>query len=487
MQIDENKKNIKELHDLCVVQIYNKYTKNHLFAIVYKIEHEKVFWYNPMSHTKEQITEEAFWELFTGCILVCDTHVKQTRPYEEEGYHLKRKEEKYSLLWQYVILVIFPLVLVAFGIKISLMGFSLYPLLLVILFSIGLFVSVLLMFYEIDQFNPSLSKVCQAGRKVSCQAVLNSVGAHFCGVSWSVWGSSYFGGILLTLVTVPSVDLGYLTVLSYISLFSTVYPVYSVIYQKYVVKQWCPLCLSVQVILVLIVILFFIGGFYNVRLSEVDFSYTWTYAVSVMLTFGVMYILFNLIKKSKIGEFFFYAYQLMKRDSVIFKAMLDKQESNMLPIGNLGITLGNPNGKIHLVKVCNPFCKACAESHRVLEKLLDLNPNLCLQMVFTTTSDINDGRLNVVSHFLCLRSSMSQEELRNALDVWYLSENMTYELFDKLYPVKKECLFKYAEEINEMRIWTEGMKVENTPTFYINGKLVPDIYSIDDIKCNLLD
>ncbi len=179
---------------MCVVQIYNKYTKNHLFAIVYKIEHEKVFWYNPMSHTKEQITEEAFWELFTGCILVCDTHVKQTRPYEEEGYHLKRKEEKYSLLWQYVILVIFPLVLVAFGIKISLMGFSLYPLLLVILFSIGLFVSVLLMFYEIDQFNPSLSKVCQAGRKVSCQAVLNSVGAHFCGVSWSVWGSSYFGG-----------------------------------------------------------------------------------------------------------------------------------------------------------------------------------------------------------------------------------------------------------------------------------------------------
>lgn len=38
-----------------------------------------------------------------------------------------------------------------------------------------------------------------------------------------------------------------------------------------------------------------------------------------------------------------------------------------------------------------------------------------------------------------------------------------------------------------MRIWTEDMKVENTPTFYINGKLVPDIYSIDDIKCNLLD
>ena len=41
----------------------------------------------------------------------------------------------------------------------------------------------------------------------------------------------------------------------------------------------------------------------------------------------------------------------MKRDSVIFKAMLDKQESNMLPIGNLGITLGNPNGKIHFVRL----------------------------------------------------------------------------------------------------------------------------------------
>lgn len=118
-------------------------------------------------------------------------------------------------------------------------------------------------------------------------------------------GVVILGGILLTLVTVPSVDLGYLTVLSYISLFSTVYPVYSVIYQKYVVKQWCPLCLSVQVILVLIVILFFIGGFYNVRLSEVDFSYTWTYAVSVMLTFGVMYILFNLIKRVRLVSSFF--------------------------------------------------------------------------------------------------------------------------------------------------------------------------------------
>lgn len=87
------------------------------------------------------------------------------------------------MLWQYVILVIFPLVLVAFGIKISLMGFSLYPLLLVILFSIGLFVSVLLMFYEIDQFNPSLSKVCQAGRKVSCQACFEFCR---CAFLWSV-------------------------------------------------------------------------------------------------------------------------------------------------------------------------------------------------------------------------------------------------------------------------------------------------------------
>ncbi len=43
-------------------------------------------------------------------------------------------------------------------------------------------------------------------------------------------------------------------------------------------------------------------------------------------------------------------------------------------------------------------------------------------------------------------------------------------------------LNRQTEKVLEMRNWCEAMKIRATPTLYINGKELPEIYSPIDLK-----
>ena len=65
----------------------------------------------------------------------------------------------------------------------------------------GVLITSLLLWYEIDKFNPALKKICSgAGQKSDCNAILNSSQAKvFSWLSWSEVGFFYFSGGFLTL------------------------------------------------------------------------------------------------------------------------------------------------------------------------------------------------------------------------------------------------------------------------------------------------
>lgn len=112
----------------------------------------------------------------------------------------------------------------------------------------GLFVSCLLLWYEVDRANPALQKICTGAKNVNCGAILNSKQAKLFGsISWSEVGFFYFSVSYLLLLLQ-----GYnaLPLVAWLNIFALPYTVFSIYYQWRVAKQWCVLCLWVQAILV---------------------------------------------------------------------------------------------------------------------------------------------------------------------------------------------------------------------------------------------
>src|SRR6202000_2271777 len=81
--------------------------------------------------------------------------------------------------------------------------------------------------------------------------VLQSKASHIGGISWSAIGFTYFTGSLLFQLFAGMINPVALSLLAWINLAALPYVLFSVFYQWRVARQWCVLCLSVQVLLVL--------------------------------------------------------------------------------------------------------------------------------------------------------------------------------------------------------------------------------------------
>jgi len=80
--------------------------------------------------------------------------------------------------------------------------------------------------------------------------ILNSKASKTFGISWSEVGFFYFATTLLFLL-IPGFDfLSKATVISVANLAAVPYVFFSIYYQWKVARQWCPLCLTVQVVLI---------------------------------------------------------------------------------------------------------------------------------------------------------------------------------------------------------------------------------------------
>jgi uncharacterized membrane protein len=113
----------------------------------------------------------------------------------------------------------------------------------------GIFFSLLLVLNEYDINNTLSDKLCHLNKMTDCKAILNNSAAKVFGwIGWADVGSIYFIGSLLILLN--SLLHKNLSLLAIVSVLTLPYPVYSVYYQGFVLKKWCPLCLGVQLILV---------------------------------------------------------------------------------------------------------------------------------------------------------------------------------------------------------------------------------------------
>ena len=346
----------------------------------------------------------------------------------------------------------------------------------------GIFITALLLWYEIDKSNPLLQKVCTGIAKGDCNAILTGKQAKvFSWLSWSEVGFFYFTGALLTLLFAENS----ISLIAWLNILTLPYTVFSVYYQWRVAKQWCVLCLAVQALLL-------IGGINviasNFLLPIPNFqslipNSLLLFALSPLLWYAVKpYILKLQEAKNTKRE-----YLRIKFNAEIFETLLKKQKVITLSVDGLGIDLGNPAAKNTLIKICSPTCGPCGKAHPKIEALLEQNNNVKAKIIFTTPNDETHHGIKPTRHLMAIASQVSDEKrIKKSLDDWYLPEKKDYELFATKYPMNGELL-QQGNKIEAMDKWCKAMEIQVTPTIFINGYKLPDAYRIEDLQYFLLE
>lgn len=444
-------------------------------AVVETVTATTVTYYAGTYRKPQTKTIEDFNTYWTGVYLIAEPQPQSGQP----EYHQQRNR---YLLQQIVPLTFIAVILLAaigmFHQQFN--GFPLVPVVQGLVYAAGLLVSCLLLWYELDRNNPLLHKVCTGIAKGNCNAILTGPAARvFSWLSWSEVGFFYFAGGLLLLLTGP---VPYkLHLLGWMNLLALPYPVFSVYYQWRVAKQWCVLCLAVQALLLAGALLF--GTNYAVMAVtgmpvQLFTTAVLCYMIPVLLWYVAKPYLLQLQQAKNTQR----SYLRLKFHTEIFETLLHLQPQVTVPANGLGITLGNPQAKHTLIKVCNPYCGPCSKAHPKVEALLKERNNLKVQVIFIAPNMPEHKLYAPVNHLLAVQETAADEQtLHRALDDWYLAEEKDYRAFASKYPVNG-ALQRQGHKIEAMDKWCRQMNIAATPTFFINGYQLPEVYDVTDLN-----
>lgn len=348
--------------------------------------------------------------------------------------------------------------------------------------TLGLAATLLLLVYEIDEHNSFVRNICTAGRQTDCGAVLHSKAARIFGLSWSDAGFFYFAGSMLFLL-LPGIPWG--GKMPWLALTATgtaLYVPFSIYYQWRVVKQWCPLCLAVQAVLLAELAWALFAGT-GTMAAALSFSTPLLLSATgcLLLPVVVWSVVKKLVLTARETPVYRAAYKRLLYNPETFDNLLQQQPEAPEGYENIGISIGNPKAKHTILKVCNPYCGPCARLHPLLDELVAHNPDVRMRVIFTASNAGNDPRGTAARHLLAIAAQGDTAITKQALDDWYLAPKKDYPAFAGRYPMNGELKAQEAH-VAAMERWCDEAAITYTPTLFVNGHRLPENYSIEELK-----
>lgn len=418
------------------------------------------------------LSKEEFTKKFSGVVLI----VQLTENHRKNKF-LSGLEKKISLLNERLLAIIVTTLIIFFiNADLSFITTVSWSLIMLIIIKIaGLTVSVLLLIQSIENNNPFIQKLCKAGKNFNCNAILNSKSAMvFNGLSWSEVGFFYFSSTLLLLLLNKSV--GVIQLLSLLTVASLPYTVYSVYYQARVAKQWCVLCCAIQALL-------WIEFLTSISYGNLKFTFPGSLSLyqgitCLLLTILCWLLLKPLLLKSQQIKSIKEQLRKFKYNRGLFQALLSAQPKYILPDEEWSIVLGTSEAKHLLTVVSNPYCPSCAKMHLVLDEWLTQRKDLQMRIIFA--SDDNQSSNSVSQHMIALDNSGDKKTVKQALHHWFDQQSKDYSEWAKAYPVKINPADH--DKMSKQKIWCNLVNIKVTPTVFIDGHLLPELYQLNDLK-----
>lgn len=137
------------------------------------------------------------------------------------------------------------------------------------------------------------------------------------------------------------------------------------------------------------------------------------------------------------------------------------------------VEIGDPNAQNKLTVVSNPYCGPCARAHLDLEALIKNYKNILCQYVFLGSPD----SMRVAQIFL----NTKKNEVELAMNIWFNGRLSNKTIWPNT-KIPSEAEKGLADQIILHKRWSELANINATPTIFLNGVEIPEIYSITDIS-----
>jgi uncharacterized membrane protein len=460
----------EDLQELSLPAIAHTFKNNGHFVIITHVCDDRITYHDTEKGWRTESVEK-FVPQWSGVVLLMEAKENAGDPRYDEH----RKQERLGTWRKYAGMGLG--VLVTAGTLLFLQSW--YGALLWVTFLTGAVVSGLIVASELgSNFTAAL---CGAGKKIDCQKVLDSPAATLFGwLKMSDIGLVWFsaGWLSLIVASMSGTVNPVLGVLAVLSICSVAYVPFSLGYQWLKIKMWCALCLAVQAVLVINAGVLLS---YSDEASRIFSNPNGIYivvAVFAVVTAIWLFVKPLLSRNAEVGRLK-KDVSRFKNDTDLFQKLLHtskKVEVFELPHE---VRIGNTQAPLHLVMATNPYCKPCANAHKLLESLIAQSPDrVYVTLRFTADPDDLENKAGIVAkHFISLRPSQHQEALRD----WFQIND--YETWAARYPavITGDAISILREHHN----WCSWVNVTHTPTLFVNGYRTPTQYNFDEVIFHL--
>lgn len=453
------------------------------FILVYCIENEKIFYYDPYLFSKVEMSQDDFNKKWSGVVLI----PSEEMPFQKNIFKLRlfNKPPILFILLFLSIIFIFPSVTLFFFDSSS----SIYLCIQFVISNIlGVYISILLLLHSLNLAQSYIKPICTVNQYFSCDSVLNSKYAKlFSTISFTDIGFIYFLSGLITilfseLLTKQLLAIELLALLSFCSL---PFVCFSIICQKYFVKKWCPLCLCSIVVIVYECIIS-IQIIPNVNwmnyLNKTLTLYFFSAFISLicLLLFKKILLLFAELKNINTQFLNF------KRNKFSFSSHFNRIKQVEFS-RNIGIMIGDKSSPIILTTIVNPLCNPCKIKLKEIIALIDKYPHIIQWNIrFDGVSEIENKLNNPQLHLMEVCSSQKVETNTFFIIKDWISSN-SFKDFTNKHPLKDGIKQNTKRQLQEQIEENESVGVNSVPFICLNNILLPKEYRIQDLAYLIQD
>ena len=259
------------------------------------------------------------------------------------------------------------------------------------------------------------------------------------------------------------------------------YTLYSVYYQKYIARQWCVLCCTVQALFWLE----FIPLHLFLQPALLLHTAGWGEALRTLLVcaliplLGWRYLKPVILKmqqlqpvKEQLRKF--------KFNVDVFQQLLSAQPQLSQPEPDWSIVIGEREAPHVITLVTNPYCPPCAEAHSFLNELIGTNNLVQARIIFNAKNADGDVLAPVTRHLMALNDLPDKTIAQQALHDWYGQKQKDFKTWAEAHPVELRASGFY--KLDKQYEWCQTAEIYATPSLFINGHRLPEHYYLPDLK-----
>lgn len=286
--------------------------------------------------------------------------------------------------------------------------------------------------------------------------------------------------ILFTLIAISG-NLVSIETLFLSSLLALPFILYSLIYQGFVAKKWCPLCLATVGVLITQLAL----AIYNIDFQALTTNFEKhsivTFLFLISLSVGCWLLLSPFLHKSVDFKKISFEHIRFKRNFDFFRGILIKmpQVAKYL-FTNEDIIFGNRDAELSITLVTNPLCFYCAEAHGVFENLLTSYGDrfkLIIRFNIPNPSETNKAAL-IAHYFIKEFNDKGADVCQKLMKDFYQQKDKANWLSKR----KQDLNSNYFDLLFMHHDWCKRQSINFTPALVLKDTLYPKkYYKISDL------